>query len=132
MFFADGDDVAARIEEAVAAALIHQRVGPETRRHFSATRLAYQRDMIDVGRAVRPLIGTRQRRMAACRIEGLRFGIEAAEVHGVADFCESGSDFRPAIERILQCVRDLRSEEHTSELQSLMRISYAVFCLKKK
>src|SRR3546814_5546368 len=28
--------------------------------------------------------------------------------------------------------RDPRSEEHTSELQSLMRISYAVFCLKKK
>src|SRR3546814_1931009 len=30
----------------------------------------------------------------------------------------------------IQC--DRRSEEHTSELQSLMRISYAVFCLKKK
>src|SRR3546814_19960760 len=29
-------------------------------------------------------------------------------------------------------VKYLRSEEHTSELQSLMRISYAVFCLKKK
>src|SRR3546814_4531659 len=29
-------------------------------------------------------------------------------------------------------VQQLRSEEHTSELQSLMRISYAVFCLKKK
>src|SRR3546814_3933581 len=29
-------------------------------------------------------------------------------------------------------LRCLRSEEHTSELQSLMRISYAVFCLKKK
>src|SRR3546814_5295988 len=28
--------------------------------------------------------------------------------------------------------REKRSEEHTSELQSLMRISYAVFCLKKK
>src|SRR3546814_2214342 len=28
--------------------------------------------------------------------------------------------------------QDKRSEEHTSELQSLMRISYAVFCLKKK
>src|SRR3546814_1635757 len=27
---------------------------------------------------------------------------------------------------------EMRSEEHTSELQSLMRISYAVFCLKKK
>src|SRR3546814_9625918 len=32
--------------------------------------------------------------------------------------------------KILQM--NLRSEEHTSELQSLMRISYAVFCLKKK
>src|SRR3546814_8860229 len=30
------------------------------------------------------------------------------------------------------CQREYRSEEHTSELQSLMRISYAVFCLKKK
>src|SRR3546814_7362070 len=29
-------------------------------------------------------------------------------------------------------VKTVRSEEHTSELQSLMRISYAVFCLKKK
>src|SRR3546814_6974731 len=29
-------------------------------------------------------------------------------------------------------LRAIRSEEHTSELQSLMRISYAVFCLKKK
>src|SRR3546814_3787389 len=34
---------------------------------------------------------------------------------------------RPAAKR-----RRMRSEEHTSELQSLMRISYAVFCLKKK
>src|SRR3546814_6830368 len=29
-------------------------------------------------------------------------------------------------------IGNIRSEEHTSELQSLMRISYAVFCLKKK
>src|SRR3546814_12688952 len=36
--------------------------------------------------------------------------------------------------RVEDFVRDMamRSEEHTSELQSLMRISYAVFCLKKK
>src|SRR3546814_9012220 len=32
----------------------------------------------------------------------------------------------------LQNIVPYRSEEHTSELQSLMRISYAVFCLKKK
>src|SRR3546814_2865961 len=39
-----------------------------------------------------------------------------------------------AIERAMDraAVRTLRSEEHTSELQSLMRTSYAVFCLKKK
>src|SRR3546814_5145948 len=35
----------------------------------------------------------------------------------------------PEAHAVLQA---LRSEEHTSELQSLMRISYAVFCLKKK
>src|SRR3546814_1429386 len=34
--------------------------------------------------------------------------------------------------RILEELFGKRSEEHTSELQSLMRISYAVFCLKKK
>src|SRR3546814_2872517 len=33
---------------------------------------------------------------------------------------------------IVSRYHDVRSEEHTSELQSLMRISYAVFCLKKK
>src|SRR3546814_9444540 len=38
-----------------------------------------------------------------------------------------------AVDRAVTAARDLvRSEEHTSELQSLMRISYAVFCLKKK
>src|SRR3546814_3841781 len=48
---------------------------------------------------------------------------------------------RPVQRRHLDChwngssvdlYRDARSEEHTSELPSLMRISYAVFCLKKK
>src|SRR3546814_10954792 len=35
-------------------------------------------------------------------------------------------------DQLLAAERIARSEEHTSELQSLMRISYAVFCLKKK
>src|SRR3546814_978057 len=34
--------------------------------------------------------------------------------------------------RIAKIYISIRSQEHTSELQSLMRISYAVFCLKKK
>src|SRR3546814_1824332 len=39
---------------------------------------------------------------------------------------------REAVGVALDGLARLRSEEHTSELQSLMRISYAVFCLKKK
>src|SRR3546814_2669796 len=41
---------------------------------------------------------------------------------------EIGNDQRAQLEKF----EERRSEEHTSELQSLMRISYAVFCLKKK
>src|SRR3546814_6576001 len=39
---------------------------------------------------------------------------------------------RPMLIRSRPSSTPMRSEEHTSELQSLMRISYAVFCLKKK
>src|SRR3546814_6533492 len=46
---------------------------------------------------------------------------------GKADL--SGLD-DPRLEELV--TPEIRSEEHTSELQSLMRISYAVFCLKKK
>src|SRR3546814_7167457 len=38
----------------------------------------------------------------------------------------------PPLDSCTMMVTEGRSEEHTSELQSLMRISYAVFCLKKK
>src|SRR3546814_8822566 len=45
----------------------------------------------------------------------------------------AGRSWRPARETLGYAQRRVsRSEEHTSELQSLMRISYAVFCLKKK
>src|SRR3546814_10512201 len=43
-----------------------------------------------------------------------------------------GSPFVMTFERLGIKTAAGRSEEHTSELQSLMRISYAVFCLKKK
>src|SRR3546814_5270723 len=48
--------------------------------------------------------------------------IRPAENHGTAHLAA----------RHIICFGRRRSEEHTSELQSLMRISYAVFCLKKK
>src|SRR3546814_1536334 len=46
-----------------------------------------------------------------------------------AGFCR-GDDLLAAVDGWVEAVS--RSEEHTSELPSLMRISYAVFCLKKK
>src|SRR3546814_8920504 len=47
-------------------------------------------------------------------------------------FGQSGTGKTHAVAAIGHALIDTRSEEHTSELQSLMRISYAVFCLKKK
>src|SRR3546814_2327694 len=79
----------------------------------------------DLAEVVRTLIDGRgdiaQSRRAA---ESARQFQRAADIAGSA---------RPASisdADIARCVA--RSEEHTSELQSLMRISYAVFCLKKK
>src|SRR3546814_2929808 len=65
--------------------------------------------------------------------------VGVALLAGIVDLVELGGESAaPADQRV--DLRDLhaahdgqpRSEEHTSELQSLMRISYAVFCLKKK
>src|SRR3546814_6896927 len=53
-------------------------------------------------------------------------GLPATGVPGAAPFTRGRLAQKPELGG------DIRSEEHTSELQSLMRISYAVFCLKKK
>src|SRR3546814_19884853 len=50
---------------------------------------------------------------------------------GIVDHCDQPSTSAVPDHRHRNC-HGARSEEHTSELQSLMRISYAVFCLKKK
>src|SRR3546814_8594073 len=55
--------------------------------------------------------------------EDLAEKIQAGEIN--FDRCIATPDMMPVVGR-------LRSEEHTSELQSLMRTSYAVFCLKNK
>src|SRR3546814_3995598 len=62
-------------------------------------------------------------------VQVLRHVTEDADYAGVdyaAGICEA-VDYLASLGH-----RRVRSEEHTSELQSLMRISYAVFCLKKK
>src|SRR3546814_2937377 len=50
----------------------------------------------------------------------------------MAQDCARRYDNKPAGQSDPDVSMRARSEEHTSELQSLMRISYAVFCLKKK
>src|SRR3546814_5547316 len=77
-----------------------------------------------------------------CAFVGAAFDLEhaAVAIDDVLDDRESQAGAAeaarpPAVDAVepLGEARDmLRSEEHTSELQSLMRISYAVFCLKKK
>src|SRR3546814_7363570 len=62
-----------------------------------------------------------------CRSDMLdlaRLAIRVGLADGLAENQADATRYRPA-----RCGQ--RSEEHTSELQSLMRISYAVFCLKK-
>src|SRR3546814_7440598 len=75
--------------------------------------------------------GRRRRRPTVSAVE--------LEIDGVAVKIGRGADAAviAAVIEALKATRyrrlvPLRSEEHTSELQSLMRISYAVFCLKKK
>src|SRR3546814_6557137 len=63
------------------------------------------------------------------RIVGDRVRLDAQRLAGAAEKVEAGTEH---LRLAAQAVWVLRSEEHTSELQSLMRISYAVFCLKKK
>src|SRR3546814_2132612 len=69
-----------------------------------ATGMPHPETIKDLGAAARSLISK---------------GTEDVSPETVAALVEGSDEF-------------LRSEEHTSELQSLMRISYAVFCLKKK
>src|SRR3546814_7294739 len=68
------------------------------------------------------------------RSQGLDLGHAAPRVRrGLEPPLERGGR-SPFLRPLPRCYRrpGHRSEEHTSELQSLMRISYAVFCLKKK
>src|SRR3546814_10249414 len=65
---------------------------------------------------------------------GIRVGVYHKTPRLMAEHEARESGARQALRLLGKPWRDrrLRSEEHTSELQSLMRISYAVFCLKKK
>src|SRR3546814_7334861 len=87
------------------------------------------------------------RSLAGVRGAGLMLGLRCVMTNGevVAALQKNGMLTVPAGDNVVRLLPPLviepqhvdeaigiRSEEHTSELQSLMRISYAVFCLKKK
>src|SRR3546814_9307649 len=85
--------------------------------------------------ALHPALRGRRRRDRADRVDGqARAARRPAAEAGRRGLMRTPPRANPAA--VHAAVRFLprqnRSEEHTSELQSLMRISYAVFCLKKK
>src|SRR3546814_2421859 len=64
------------------------------------------------------------------REDAARYGLTVGDVQDVIQSAIGGMNVTETVEGLERY--PVRSEEHTSELQSLMRISYAVFCLKKK
>src|SRR3546814_3390936 len=77
--------------------------------------------------------GTVKMKIGGGSIDEDRRRIEAVlEVVGDGQALAVDANGRYDLKTAIAYAEMLRSEEHTSELQSLMRISYAVFCLKKK
>src|SRR3546814_5821157 len=96
---------------------------PRCRSGREGVRLRLHRE--EAGRIVVVVLAPqfRQPRAQALQLRGMRrIGGEVAHLARIV---------RQVVQLLLLRVA-VRSEEHTSELQSLMRISYAVFCLKKK
>src|SRR3546814_9289716 len=82
-----------------------------------------------------PVEGDTPRLQAASHLYNLVFNNLWQDAHvgdeGAHPLDEIAPDHAPFVQTEFT-PQSFRSEEHTSELQSLMRISYAVFCLKKK
>src|SRR3546814_3165350 len=89
-------------------------------------------DLLGGKREARQALGTaevlRQRNLA----ESARLEVASRTTARYIAVAAAQQRLEFARERVKLAERARRSEEHTSELQSLMRISYAVFCLKKK
>src|SRR3546814_1668742 len=102
--------------------LVHLRSeGPA--RHLLAQRLGQRRQLSAVVLQHRAILRAQGDRHA----DTLRHDVE--DLEGAVGLAHPPGD---AVRLALRAVDARRSEEHTSELQSLMRISYAVFCLTKK
>src|SRR3546814_7562475 len=128
--------MAARVMENPPNPAAAQRAA-ETARRIQATltdsRIADRLDF-DVDRLVEKIsAAARASESYPAMAEGISRMLETASV-GVASQVRANPEPLLALARVSteKPAAEDRSEEHTSELQSLMRISYAVFCLKKK
>src|SRR3546814_3749987 len=92
-------------------------------------------------KGIQPWTGTRpkvgRKPVTPQRSDGLRIEPRLSVPIAKLQSAAATADAAPALDppdgsAVFQGLRTMRSEEHTSELQSLMRISYAVFCLKQK
>src|SRR3546814_10096605 len=89
--------------------------------------------------AVPAIVAANGKDMARGRDKGLsdamldRLRLDADRIEGIAASLESIADLPDPVGDVIGTIErpNGRSDEHTSELQSLMRISYAVFCLQK-
>src|SRR3546814_4016061 len=98
-------------------------------------RRAFGRPVVDQPRAAVRI--DEQRRVDPVEIEPVRRGprpgrVARGDIEIAAARDAGGEDVKAPVMILDRRRKDARSEEHTSELQSLMRISYAVFCLTKK
>src|SRR3546814_5282758 len=84
--------------------------------------------ILDVGMQRRAQVGLNKGEAHHALKNALRIGRQGE----IRDRTTEGQHYRIAGLNLLTAIIVYRSEEHTSELQSLMRISYAVFCLKTK
>src|SRR3546814_8492254 len=92
----------------------------------SSDLFAMRGNVVDL--AVGVVIGAAFGKIVSALVSGIIMPMVGIVVGGV-NFADLAITLKPGADGVEPV---LRSEEHTSELQSLMRISYAVFCLKNK
>src|SRR3546814_13524881 len=115
-------------KEALGLVKIYSEVFPGTTVPFYLPRLGREAARATSGAAASPHIPSGGETVLLVEDDPDVRGFVASLLHDLGYVVLTAAD-GPAAWKILDTDR---SEEHTSELQSLMRISYAVFCLKKK
>src|SRR3546814_6540024 len=105
-----------RISSRIGPARLMRLMGPDPRRRTGRSMHIIDRRLNPGGKS----LANRQRFLRRAKALVQRAVRESLKDRSIKDLDQQGE------------VSIVRSEEHTSELQSLMRISYAVFCLKKK